>query len=216
MKKAPGAFSLNLIHPTLPLLQVDKIPDLFPVGNSDGPVLERAVVEQILSLQVHFPLEDVLTLGGKHAHLADHDLRDALAFDAAALAANGLLSDILVQFGNGIGVDHLLGLELLGVSDKQFAFLGTLRRVNFAVEVVELVFVHVRGVDVLDRLLLEIKILLALLKPKSMFTCLRWLGEFEAVGVVGHDLVYFFEIYLLEVGTLHFFLRFLLFMIFFI
>lgn len=176
MKNSPGAFSLELIHPTLPLLQVNKIPDLFPVGNFDGPVLQGTVVELILSLQVHLPLEDVLALGGKHAHFADHDLRYALTLDTAGLAANGLLPEILLQFGNGIGVDHLLSFKLLGVSDKQFAFLGTLRGVNFAVEVVELVFVHIGGVDVLDRLILEIKILLALLKPKSMFTCLRWLG----------------------------------------
>ena len=117
---------------------------------------------------MYLPLEDVLALGGKHAHFADHDLRDAFALDAAALAANRVLPEVLLKFSDGIGVDHLLGLKLLGVSDQQLAFLCAFGGVDFAVEVVELMFVHIGGVDVLDRLLLEIKILLSLLKPNPM------------------------------------------------
>ena len=117
---------------------------------------------------MYLPLEDVLALGGKHAHFADHDLRDAFALDTAALAANRIFPEVLLKFSDGIGVDHLLGLKLLGVSDQQLAFLCAFGGVDFAVEVVELMFVHVGGVDVLDRLLLEIKILLSLLKPNPM------------------------------------------------
>ena len=178
----------------LDLRHLNIIPNFSLIDKSNNFILDLALVNILIFLFYnHLSIENILTLRTHHAHFAYQMMRHVFHLGYFRLVDKfwtwGLLFDLhfLMFFY------HRFDGKLFGVFYLEM-MVTTLRNVEPAVEVIDIVFVLIWRLDHFDRLFRHIEVLLIRSAWNSVFTLT--ISQLFATAIFRDYLIHLFEAYL--------------------